>query len=90
MEIIVDYLQHFSRKLFQHITRAVVPLTDGEAAGTAQLCFTFLSLCLVFLLLLRLRCSGGLLCIEVLGEPFIWEDILQTVKHGGTCEAGDS
>lgn len=47
-------------------------VTDGKAAGTTQLCFTFLSFCLFFFFfflfsfLLRLCCNRGLLCIEVL------------------------
>ena len=42
METITDYLEHFSGKLFQHITSTAMTETDGKAAGTTQLLFTFL------------------------------------------------
>lgn len=67
METIEDYLHHFSRKLFEQIRSAAMTVTDGKAAGTTQLCFTFLSFCLLFFFFfLNLFCNRGLLCIEVL------------------------
>lgn len=53
VETIVDYLNHFSRKLFAQITSAAMTVTDERAAGATQHRFTFLSFfCLFFLLFL--------------------------------------
>lgn len=37
METNQDYLRHFSARVFQQIINTVMTVTDGEAAGTAQL-----------------------------------------------------
>lgn len=63
VETIVDYLNHFSRKLFAQITSAAMTVTDERAAGTTQHRFTSLSflpllpsLLVLFFLILGLFC----------------------------------
>lgn len=84
METIVDYLNHFSRKLFAQSTSAAMTVTDERAAGTTQQRFTFLPSLPLFPSLLVLFFPPHLRSV-VLGivRSFIWELILCLLKEGG-------
>lgn len=89
METIVDYLNHFSRKLFAQSTSAAMTVTDERAAGTTQQRFTFLSfLPLSPFLLVPFFPHLRSVVFETV-RSFIWEFILCLFKEGGDDDEGE-